>query len=90
MNIQAIAIGATLVLLVIAMIIVLFTGVRNIINGKFDAKKIGSVLVPFAVFGISYASLGGFVEAGIATMLVMIVLMLLSIVFTGARTTFKF
>ncbi|MGM0589951.1 MAG: hypothetical protein ACQETE_16155 [Bacteroidota bacterium] len=90
MNITTIAIGAVLALIVLGMLITVVTGIRNVINGKFDAKKIGSILVPFVVFGVSYGILGTFIDAGIATMLVMIGLMLLSIALTGMRTTFKF
>jgi hypothetical protein len=42
------------------------------------------------IFVITYFAIGTFVQAGVATMLVMIGVMLLSIVVTGTRGTFNF
>lgn len=48
------------------------------------------MLVPVAVFVISYFTMGSFEQAGVATMAFMIILMLISILITGTRGTFKF
>lgn len=88
--IQSVGIGIALALIGIGVLAMLFSGVKSVINGKQDFKKIGSVLIPFVVFGIAYAVTQDFAQAGIATMLFMIAVMVLLIAYTGLRTTFKF
>lgn len=88
--IPAISIGFALALIGLAVITSIISGVRNVMNGKFDVKKIGSIIVPFIVFGISYAVFGDYANAAIFTMVFMIGVMLLLIALTGLKTTFKF
>lgn len=90
MNISLIAISLTLLMIGVGVLAILAGGIRNINLGKSDFKKVGAFGVPFVVFGISYAILGTMNEAGIATMLFMMGVMILMIVTTGLRGTFKF
>lgn len=88
--INNLAIGLALGLVVIGVIGMFFGGIRNVVNGTAELKKTSIMLVPVAIFGITYAVMGTFEQAGVATMLIMIGAMALGIVFTGTRGTFKF
>jgi hypothetical protein len=68
---------------------ILAAGVKSIKNGNQDLKKIVTFLVPFAVAGISFGITGSINEAGIATMIFMILAMLILIVLSGFRSTFN-
>ena len=48
------------------------------------------MVVPVLIFVASFAILGTFAQAGVATMIFMISIMLLSILVTGTRGTFNF
>ena len=82
-----IALGFGILLVVLGIIGMLVNGIKSVIQGKQDWKKITSVLIPFVVYGISYAITQGFTKAGIATMIFMIAVMLLLMALTGLRTT---
>ena len=86
---DSIAIGIVLGLIIIGVLGILVSGTRNIINGKSEFNRIAVMLVPVAIFGVSYALLGTFDQAGVATMSLMVVIMLVAIVVTGTRGTFK-
>lgn len=88
--VEVIAIGIGFALIGIGILGMLYSGVKNVMRGKSDLKKFISFVVPAAVFGVAYAVTGTFGDAGIATMIFMMVVMGLLIVFTGARSTFKF
>lgn len=88
--INNIAVGLALALILIGVIGIAFSGVRNVINGKSEIKKVGVMLIPVVIFGVSYAVLGTLNEAGVTTMLIMMLAMALGIVVTGTRGTFKF
>lgn len=88
--IEVVSIGLSLALTGIGILLMLFSGIRNLMHGKSDLKKIGSLAVPFAVFGISWVVTGGATEAGIATMIFMLAVLVLFILYTGLRSTFKF
>lgn len=87
--VDSIAIGIVLGLIVIGVIGILVSGTRNILNGKSEFKRVAVMLVPVAIFGVSYAMLGTLDQAGVATMSLMVVIMLIAIVVTGTRGTFK-
>ncbi|MDZ7771784.1 MAG: hypothetical protein U5K31_03465 [Balneolaceae bacterium] len=76
-------------LIVIGSIAIVISGIKSLINGNQDIRKISSFLVPFAVFGIAYGMTGDITEAGVATMLFMMALMALMILFSGFRSTFN-
>jgi len=87
--VSAIGVGLGLLLVTVAVLAILVAGIKSLSQGKQDTKKIVMMAVPFAVFGISYAVLGGAVDAGVLTMLFLMVVMLLLIAFTGLRGTFN-
>lgn len=73
---------------ILSMIISAF---KSLAQGKQDVKRIALMAVPFVVFGISYFALGSDVtKAGVMTTLAMVGIMIVSIVITGLRGTFKF
>lgn len=88
--IDNIAIGLALGLIAIGVVGIVVSGIRNVINGKSDFKRVAIMLVPVAVFVISYFAFGTIDQAGVATMSFMVVLMMISIVVTGTRGTIKF
>lgn len=88
--ISNLAIGLVLGLIGIGVVAILISGIRNIANGKSEFKKVSVMLVPVIVFAVSYASFGSMNQAGVATMLFMIGTMVLTILFSGTRGTFKF
>jgi len=87
--IDNLAIGLTLALIGIGVVGILFSGVRNVMNGNSELKKVSIMLIPVAIFGISYVILGSIAQAGVATMVFMIGVMILGILVTGTRGTFK-
>ncbi len=87
--IVSIAIGLGLGLIALGVIGMLISGIQSIIKGKQDIKKIVTMLVPFAVFGIAYGIAGTLTEAAIGTMLFMMSAMLLFMLLTGLRGTFN-
>lgn len=88
--IENLAIGLALGLIAIGLIGIFISGIRNVMNGKSEFKRIAVMGVPVVVFAVSFALLGTFVQAGVATMIFMIALMILSILVTGTRGTFNF
>lgn len=88
--INNVAIGLALGLIVIGVIAIFVSGIKNVINGKSDFKRIAVMIVPVIVFVACFAMFGTFVQAGVATMIFMISIMLLSILVTGTRGTFNF
>lgn len=88
--IDNIAIGLALGLIVIGVLGIIVSGVRNLINGKSDFKRVAVMLVPVIVFVVTYFAFGTIDQAGVATMSFMIVLMVISILVTGTRGTIKF
>jgi diacylglycerol kinase len=88
--INSIAVGFALGLIGIGVIGMAVSGIRNVINGNSDFKKVAIMIVPVIIFAVFYGLLGTFNEAGVATMIVMMALMAVGIVVTGTRGTFKF
>ncbi len=87
--IATIGLGLGLALIGLGVLGMLYSGIQSLIKGKQDFKKIVTMLVPFAVFGISYGVFGNITEAGVATMIFMMAAMLLLIFLTGLRGTFN-
>lgn len=88
--VDSLAIGLTLGLILIGVIGILFSGVRNVLNGKSDFKRVAIMLVPVVIFGVSYVVMGTFEQAGVATVVFMVGVMMISIFVTGTRGTIKF
>lgn len=85
-----ISVGLGMGLIVLGIIGILLSGVKSVVNGKQDYKRIGMMAVPFIVFGISYGVFGDVADAGVFTAVFMLGVMALTIVLTGMRGTFKF
>jgi hypothetical protein len=88
--VENLAVGLAFGLIGIGLVAILISGIRNVINGKSEIRRVAALGVPVAVFAISYASFGTFNQAGIATMMFMMGAMVLGILVTGTRGTFKF
>lgn len=88
--VDTLAVGLAMALIAIGVVGILISGIRNIINGKSEFKRIAVMIVPVIIFAATYALSGSFDQAGVATMVVMIGLMVVSIFVTGTRGTFKF
>lgn len=89
MDIVGIAMAVFLGMLSIALLAMLAFSVRSVISGKHDLKKILTMFVPFAVFGVAFVVLGSAEAAGILTMLVMLGVLALFIAYSGLRRSFK-
>lgn len=90
MDIVPIILGFMLAILLICVVVIAIYGSINIVNGKHEWEKIGAILVPFVVFGIAYGIRGDSAEAGILTILAMMLLLAGFVLVTGLRKTFKF
>ena len=84
-----IALGLGLGLVGLGVLGMIVSGIRSVMKGKQDVKKIVTMIVPFIVFGIAYGITGTVTEAAIGTMVFMIAAMVLLIFLTGMRTTFN-
>lgn len=86
---SVVGIGIGIGLIALGILATLVAGVRSVMNGKQDFKKIITFLVPFAVFGIAYGVTSDFGDAGIATMIFMMGAMVLTITLSGLRSSFN-
>ncbi|MDX1638250.1 MAG: hypothetical protein R3281_09785 [Balneolaceae bacterium] len=86
---SVIGIGIALGLIGIGVIAMIVAGVKSMATGKQDLKRILTVLVPFAVFGVIFGIAGDVTDAAIGTMLFMLAAMALFMVLTGLRSTFN-
>lgn len=88
--VDTLAVGLVMALIAIGVVGIIISGIRNIMNGKSEFKRIAVMLVPVLIFAAIYGLSGSFEQAGVATMVVMVALMMISILLTGTRGTFKF
>jgi hypothetical protein len=89
-DIVGIALGIFLALTVAGILVVVGFGLKNLFSGRHEWQKIAVLVLPFAIFGILLATLGGITQAGVGTLIAMIFVMVLLIVLSSIRTTFKF
>jgi bacteriorhodopsin len=87
--VQIAVIGA-FVLMGLGILSMIFSGVRGIAQGKQDFKRIALISTPVIIFAISYLATNDVTKAGVLTTMGMMVIMIVSIVITGLRGTFKF
>ncbi|MDZ7806486.1 MAG: hypothetical protein U5K71_05180 [Gracilimonas sp.] len=87
---EAISVGLAIGLIGLGILAIIGAGIKSVINGKQDYKRIGMMAVPFVVFGISYAFFGEIPKAGVFTAVFMLGVMVITITLTGMRGTFKF
>lgn len=85
-----ISVGLGIGLIVLGVLGMIVSGIKSLINGKQDYKRIGMMMVPFVVFGITYGVFGEVPKAGVFTALFMLGAMVVTIALTGLRGTFKF
>lgn len=88
-DIVGIALGIFLALAAIGILVVLGFGLKNLFSGRHEWQKIAVVVLPFAIFGILYATFGEFTQAGVGTLIAMIGVMVLFMALSGLRNTFK-
>jgi hypothetical protein len=86
-------VGLSLILFIaltlIGILIVSVYGLKNLFSGRHEWSKIAVVLFPFVVYGGLYGFFGDWTQAGIGTLIAMIVAMVLLIFASGLRGTFK-
>ncbi len=85
-----IAVWLAIGLIGFGIIAIVASGIKSLSQGKQDVKRIAIMAVPFIIFGISYAVLQDVSKAGVLATLCMMVIMVVSVAFTGLRGTFKF
>jgi hypothetical protein len=85
-----IAVSLAIGLIVLGIIAMIGSGIKSLSQGKQDVNRIVIMAVPFIIFGISYAVLQDVSKAGVLTTMCMMVIMVVSVAFTGLRGTFKF
>ncbi len=89
-----IAVIGTFGLIGLGILTMIISGIKGATQGKQDPKRILIMATPFVVFGISYFAVQGselpLATAGVLTMAVMMGIMVLGVVITGLRSTFKF
>ena len=85
-----IAVSLAIGLIVLGIIAMIGSGIKSLSQGKQDVNRIVIMAVPFIISGISYAVLQDVSKAGVLTTMCMMVIMVVSVAFTGLRGTFKF
>lgn len=84
-----IAIIAVSILIAVGLLVAFLAGIRNVVDGRSDLKRVAIMAVPAVVLGGSYAALGTIEQAGVATMIVMMGFMALGIVVSSLKRTFN-
>ena len=87
--VQIAVIGA-MGLIGLGIVSMIVSGIKSLAQGKQDVKRIVIMAVPFIIFGVAYGALGDIPRAGVLTTMTMMGIMVVSVVFTGLRGTFKF
>jgi hypothetical protein len=87
--VQIAVIGA-MGLIGLGIVSMIVSGIKSLAQGKQDVKRIVIMAVPFIIFGVAYGVLGDIPRAGVLTTMTMMGIMVVSVVFTGLRGTFKF
>ena len=85
-----IVIGLAILIMFLSVIGIVIAGIKSVVSGKQDTKKMAVMAIPFVIFGITYAVLGSTQDAGIATLMIMIAAMVGLILFTGIKGVFRF
>ncbi len=82
-------IWAVILLVGLSLLTVLLFGLRALAYGKANMFTIGSFLIPVVVFGVLTLTMGDWIEAGIMTLIVMLVLAAAALLFSGVRGVFS-
>ena len=76
---SVVAVGATFAILIVF-------GLRNLSRGKHNKFSVGAVIVPFIIFGICVPlTAGSYAKAAIFTVIIMAVIAIIGLVYSGAR-----
>lgn len=85
----SISLGLFLALTAIGILVVLSFGLKNLFAGRHEWSKIAVVVTPFVIFGGTYSYFQDFTMAGVGTLIAMILAMVLFILASGLRNSFK-
>ncbi|MEX0720416.1 MAG: hypothetical protein WD059_07090 [Balneolaceae bacterium] len=85
-----ISVGLAVGLVVLGIVAMLGAGIKSFTQNKQDYTKIVMMAIPFVVFAITYGVLGDVAKAAVFTAVFMMGAMVLTIMLTGLRGTFKF
>ena len=85
-----IAVIGTFVLMGLGILSMIVSGIKGLVQGKQDFKRIALISTPIIIFAVSFLALNDVTKAGVMTTMGMLAIMVVSIVFTGLRGTFKF
>jgi hypothetical protein len=85
-----IAVIGTFVLMGLGILSMVVSGIKGLVQGKQDFKRIALISTPIIIFAVSYVAFNDVTKAGVMTTMGMMAIMVVSIVFTGLRGTFKF
>lgn len=89
MPISEIALAGALVLLSVSLLLIGIFGLKNIVAGKHEWQKIVIILLPAAIFGVTFGITNQLTESALVTLVSLIGLMLLMIFISGVRSSFK-
>ncbi len=88
-GIVPILIWLTLAMIALGLLIILLFGLKGLVSGKHRPWSIGAMLLPVAVFGISYALSAGSdtpaASAVVLTAVILIVIGIIAVVITGLK-----
>ena len=66
--------------------VLLVFGLRNLSRGKHSKFSVGAIVIPFIIFGICVPLTGGdYAKAAILTVIIMAILAILGLLYSGAR-----
>lgn len=89
MDIQSLALGAAVIIVVIGILGMVGFGVKNLVTGKHDLSKVLAYIVPAVIFVVAYLTSGSFTDAGLWTMVISMGLLAVLIVLSGIKSTFN-
>jgi len=89
MRLDVILIGLAIGLVAIGVLSSIVAGIRSLLLEKTDLNKMMIMIVPFAIYLVSYLVTRAWDEAGIATMLVLMGVMAVAMAVTGLKGTFR-
>ena len=86
MSIEYVFILLSMVAVAAAFVVLVVFGLRNLSRGKHSKFSVGAVVVPFIILGICIPLTGGnFAKAAILTVIIMSIIAILGLVYSGFR-----
>lgn len=74
----------------LALLLMVVFGFKNLLAGKHEVTKLIISASPFIILGVTYLVMGDSKAAAMATMMIMIGFVMLTLLFNGLRSSFKF